>query len=174
MTLLEIMRHRRSVRMYTGEPVEEEKLQQILQAALLSASGMAFRPWELVVVKDKETLRKLAGCREHGSQMLEGADCAIVVLGNSEKSDIWTEDCSIVMANMYLMASSLGVGCCWIQGRMRKMTEDCTTEDFVRNLLCVPENLKLEAIMSIGMPAEAPAPYELNRLPWEKVHKEKF
>ena len=114
MDLLEIMKNRRSVRTYTGEPVDEEKLERILQAGLLSASGRAIRPWELIVVREKKALKKMAASRAAGAKMLEGADCAVVVLGDAEKTDVWTEDCSIVMANMHLMADSLGVGSCWI------------------------------------------------------------
>ena len=95
MELLEYMKNRRSVRIYTGEPVGEEKLEQILQAGLLSASGRAVRPWELIVVREKKLLKKMAGARAMGAKMLEGADCAVVVLGDAEETDVWTEDCSM-------------------------------------------------------------------------------
>lgn len=174
MNLLEIMKHRRSVRKYMGESIEEDKLQQILAAALLAPSGRAKRPWEFVVVRDKETLSKLSKAREHGAEMLAGADCAVVVFGNEELTDVWTEDCCNAMAHMYLMASALGVGCCWIQGRLRKTASGETTEDYIRDLLGVPENYRLEAIMSLGMPAETPAAYELDNLSWNKIHNETF
>jgi len=174
MNLLEIMRHRRSVRKYTGEKIDESRLQQILAAALLAPSGRAVRPWELVVVRDRAVLQKLAAAREHGAEMLAGADCAVVVFGDENKTDVWTEDWCIAMAQMYLMASDLGVGCCWIQGRLRKTGSGVMTEDYVRDLLNVPEHYRLEAIMSLGMPASVPAPYELDKLPWEKIHYEKF
>ena len=58
MELLEIMKNRRSVRAYTGETVAEETLLKILKAGLLSASGRAVRPWELITVRDKETLKE--------------------------------------------------------------------------------------------------------------------
>ena len=174
MELLEIMKHRRSVRKYTGEKIEEEKLQQILTAALLAPSGRAIRPWEFVVVRDKETLTRLSKAREHGAEMLAGADCAVVVFGDESKTDVWTEDCCNAMAHMYLMASALGVGCCWIQGRLRKTPEGILTEDYVRDLLDVPSQYRLEAIMSLGMPAETPAPYDVDKLPYEKIHSEKF
>lgn len=174
MNLLEIMRHRRSVRKYTGEKIDETKLEQILQAALLAPSGRARQPWEFVVVRDKETLSKLSKAREHGAEMLAGADCAVVVFGDEEKTDVWTEDCCNAMAHMYLMASALGVGCCWIQGRLRKISADLTTEDYVRGLLNVPEHYRLEAIMSLGMPAETPAPYQLDKLSYDKIHRETF
>ena len=54
MNLLEIMRHRRSVRKYTGEKIDETKLEQILQAALLAPSGRARQPWEFIVIEDDE------------------------------------------------------------------------------------------------------------------------
>lgn len=174
MDLLEIMKHRRSVRKYTGEKIEEEKLQQILTAALLAPSGRAIRPWEFVVVRDKETLTKLSKAREHGAEMLAGADCAVVVFGDESKTDVWTEDCCNAMAHMYLMASALGVGCCWIQGRLRKTPEGILTEDYVRDLLDVPSQYRLEAIMSLGMPAETPVPYDVDKLSYEKIHSETF
>ena len=146
MDLLEIMKNRRSVRTYTGEPVGEEKLEQILQAGLLSASGRAVRPWELIVVREKKVLKKMVASRATGAKMLEGADCAVVVLGDAEKTDVWTEDCSIVMMNMHLMADSLGVGSCWIQGRLREASDGQTTESYLRDLLEYPENMKLEAV----------------------------
>lgn len=174
MDLLEIMRHRRSVRKYTGEAIPEEALEKVLQAALLSASGRARRPWNFIVVCDKNLLEKLSHCRDHGAAMLSGADCAIVVVGDAELSDTWVEDCSIAMANMYLMADALGIGCCWIQGRGRVAEDGSETESYVRELLEFPAQCRLAAIMSLGMPAEHGDAYELSELNWEKVHREKF
>ena len=174
MELLEIMKHRRSVRTYTEEPVDEEKLEKILQAGLLSASGRAIRPWDLIVVRDRKTLKKMSGARAAGAKMLETAACAIVVLGDQEKTDVWTEDCSIVMANMHLMADSLGVGSCWVQGRLREASDGRTAEAYLRELLDYPKHLRLEAILSLGMPKEHPEPYRLEALPVEKGHMERW
>ena len=105
--------------------------------------------------------------------MLKGASCAVVVLGDSEKTDVWTEDCSNVMMNMHLMASALGVGSCWIQGRLRT-AGGVSTEEIVREILGFPDHLKLEAILSLGMPAAQPEARSLDDLPEEKLHWEKF
>ena len=174
MDVLEIMRRRRSVRSYTGEAVTEENLLRILKAGLLSASGRGIRPWEFIVVRNKETLKAMAGCRVSGSKMLESADCAIVVLGDESKTDVWVEDCSIAMANMHLMADSLGVGSCWIQGRLREAPGNRTTEEYLRELLHYPKHYRLEATLSLGMPQAHPAAYELEQLAMEKVHRETF
>jgi len=174
MNLLEVMLNRRSVRQYTGEKIPQEKLDQIIKAGLASPSGRAIRPWEFIVVREKETLLKLSKARTAGAQMLEGADCAIVVVGDATKTDVWTEDCSIAMANMHLMADSLGVGSCWIQGRLREATEGKTTEEVVREILQIPEVYKLEAILSLGMAEKHPQDHKMDELLMEKVHFEQF
>ncbi len=171
--MLEIMQNRRSVRKYTDEPVSEESITQIIQAGLLSPTGHGYRPWQLIVVKDREKLLELSKCRA-SAKMLEGAGAAIVVLGDESISDTWIEDCSSVMTNMHLMADSLGVGSCWIQGRLRMKDEAETTEEYVRKLFGFPEHLRLEAILSLGMPDGHPARHELSELMMEKVHFERF
>lgn len=174
MDMLEILRKRRSIRKYTGEPVPEEALEKVLAAGLLSASSKGRKPWEFIVVRDRERLKRMSRCRVGAAGMLEGADCAVVVIGDEQKSDVWIEDCTIAMSNMHTMAASLGLGSCWIQGRSREAAEGGTTEDFLRTILKFPENFRLEAILSLGMPAVKPAAYELETLPTDKVHREFF
>ena len=174
MDLLEVMRNRRSVRVYTGETVPEDQVEQILKAGLLSASGKNLKPWEFIVVRDKEVLAKLSKSRAAGAAMIEHADCAIVVVGDTEKSDVWTEDCSSAMANMHLMADCLGIGSCWVQGRLREAADGRTTEAFIRDLLGIPDKYGVAAMLSLGMAKEHPAAYSLDELPMEKVHREKF
>ncbi len=172
--LMNMMMNRRSVRKYTGEAVDKEKLDMILQAGLLAPSGRAIRPWELIVVRDKEVLKKMAVARTSGAKMLDGADCAVVVIGDKNKSDVWTEDCSIVMTQMHLMADVVGVGSCWIQGRLREAPDGRSAEEHLRELLGYPENYGLEAILSLGMAITHPEPRKLEELPVEKIHWERF
>ena len=172
--LLKLMQTRRSVRKYTGEAVPAEKLEAILQSALLSPSGKGAYPFDLVVVEDRATLDKLADCRVGASRMLEKAGAAVVVLGDSAKSDTIIEDCSIVLTSMHLMAHALGLGSCWIQGRLRQAPDGRSTEEYLREILGFPETHRLEAILSIGVPAEAPAPHALEALDSSRVHREKF
>ena len=174
MELLDMMKQRRSVRQYTGEAIPDEKIERVLQAGLYSASGRSRLPWEMIVVRDKEMLNKMAAFREHGSGMLSGADCAIVVVADPTKTDVWAEDCSIVMANMHLMADHLGLGSCWIQGRLRESPDGRPTKDYLRDLLGYPEHYELEAILSMGIAASHPAPYALEDLPLNQIHREKF
>lgn len=174
MKLLDMMLHRRSVRQYIPGEIPEEALTKILQAGLLSASGRALRPWELIVIRNPETLQALSGCRTAPVKMLQAAACAIAVVADGTKSDLWVEDCSIVMANMHLMADSLGLGSCWVHGRLREAADGRSTEEFVRDILKYPETHHLEAILALGVIDSHPAPHELENLPMDKVHYETF
>lgn len=174
MDLLQIMMNRRSVRKYNDTMVSDEQLEKVLQAGLLSASGRGKQPWEFIAVTDKEILEKLSHCRNGSAKMLEGAGAAIVVVGNPEYADTWIEDCSIVMTNMHLMADHIGLGSCWIQGRMRDSELGNSTDEYVRNILNYPPQFSLEAILSIGCIDEHPQAKTLEDLPYNKVHYNKF
>lgn len=174
MSLLEMLLNRHSIRKYTDTDITDQDLQIILQAGLLSASGRAVRPWEFIVVRDKEMLLKMSESRVGAAKMLANANAAIVVIADENKTDVWVEDCSIAMSNMHLAASTLGIGSCWIQGRLRMTPDDTTTEDYLRDLLGYPTNYRLEATLSLGMPAEEKAQTELSALPVDKIHYEKY
>lgn len=174
MDLLALMKGRHSIRSYTGERISGESLEKILQAGMLSATGRGRRPWEFVVVREKSVLEEMAEARSAGAQMLAGADAAIVVLADPAKTDTWIEDCSIVMAHMHLMAHSLGIGSCWIQGRLREAKDGQSTEDFLRSMLHYPETYRLEAILSLGMPNEQKEPAKIEELPTSKIHWERY
>lgn len=172
--VLAALTDRQSVRHYSGEPIPQELLDRVVRAGLLSLSGRKRRPWELIVIRDHDTLTKLAECRDAGAAMLTEADAAIVVLGNPDVADTWIEDCSIVMANMHLEASASGVASCWIQGRMRYASDGRSTQDFVADLLGIPEPWKLEAMLSLGMPKVPFEPRTFDDELLSKVHQNKF
>ena len=162
MELLKLLQSRRSIRKYTDEHISDETLEKILQAGLLAPSSRAIYPVELVAVRDKEMLRGLSECKAAGAAMLKNADAAIVVMGDTAKSDAWIEDCSITMTLMMLEATEQGVGSCWVQCRGRQTAEGTSTEERIRALLSLPENYGALAILSLGMPAENP---ETRKLP---------
>ena len=173
MNFSELARRRRSVRLYSGSPVPEEDLDRILKAGILAPSSRNIRPVELIAVRDRNTLEALSRCKTAGAAMLAQASCAVVVLGDTLRSDVWIEDTSIVMAYMQLQAVDLGIGSCWVQCRLRS-GEDATCEENVRNLLQIPEHYAVEAILSLGIPAQAPEPAEEPVLTEPPVHHEKF
>ena len=174
MTLMEMMLARRSVRKYTDEPIPAEKLQMVVNAGLSAPTGKNTQDREFVVVTDKEMLAKLSETRVGAAKMLAGAGAAIVVFGSPEVSDTWIEDGSIALTQMHLMADALGLGSCWIQGRLRPAPDGRTTEDAIKELLNVPAEYKLVATLSLGCIDSHPEGKKLEDLPAEHVHSEKF
>ena len=174
MELLDLMLRRRSVRQYIPGEIPEETLTKVLQAGLLSASGRAIRPWELIVIRNRNTLQALSGCRTAPVKMLQDGACAIAVVADGEKTDVWVEDCSIVMNNMHLMADALGLGSCWVQCRLREASDGRSAEAYVRDILHYPETYHLEAILALGVIDNHPAPHRPEELPMEKIHYEAF
>ena len=155
MDLINILKKRKSIRKYTDENISDEVLNQIIEAGKLAPSGRNKKPVKLVLVKDKEILEYLSNTRSHGSQILAGANAAIVVVGDSELSDTWIEDCSIAMMIMQLRATELGVGNCWVQVRGRYLDETGElTADLIKSKLNIEDKYSVECMLSLGMPAE--------------------
>ena len=173
--MLELLMKRRSIRKYKAEAVSEESLRKIMQAALLSPSSRGKNPWEFVVVQNKDTLKALGRCRHPQQAFLPDTPAAIVVLGDASLTDVWVEDCSIAMTIMQLEAETLGLGSCWIQIRNRMAQgEEQTSNDFVKELLHIPEQYEVLAILALGVPDEDKPGRMLEELQYSKIHNEEF
>jgi len=173
-SFFELLKNRRSIRKYLPKVVEQEKIDLITKAALMSPASKRSNSWEFVVVQDKATLQKLADCRPHGSQFLAESPLGIVVIADTTKSDVWIEDVSIASIIMQLQVQDLGLGSCWIQVYNRHKDDQTTTESYIRNLLNIPEHFAVLNIISIGYPNEERKPYDESKLAIEKIHSEKF
>lgn len=171
MDILDVIRKRRSIRKYTGEKIDEAVLDKITQAGLLAPSSRDRRPCSLYVVRDKETLLRLAGAKAKGAKMLEGCDAAVVVAADPDKADTWIEDSSIVMAYMDLEACSLGIGSCWCQFHMRIDSSGNDAEDNVKKILSLPENHRIVGAMAFGIPDEHPEEKKLDERDISRLNK---
>ena len=167
--MLEILKKRRSVRSYKKNEVEAEKIRILIQAALLSPTSRNFQPWEFVVVTDKDTLVKLSRSKEDGSGFLKNAPMCIVVMADPDKSDVWVEDASIASIIIQLTAESLGLSSCWIQIRKRMHGNNLTAEQYVREILKIPENRNVESIIAVGYGDKKPGPRTDKKLKYENV-----
>ena len=175
MDMLNTILHRRSVRQYTEENIPEEKLNAILYAGLAAASSKNRRPWEFVVVRDKEMLTRLSDCRAGAGNLLGKCNAAIVVAADSELVDVWVEDCASAITQMHLMADALGVGSCWLQVRLRTTPDGArAAQDVVKELLEIPDKYSVMAILTLGMPASHPGAGMVDDLLLEKIHHEHF
>ncbi len=152
--LLDLLRKRRSIRKFTGQAVEEEKIELLLEAALLSPSSKGNTPWHFVVVCDQDCISKLALAKPHGASFLKNAPLVIAVCGDSNRSDVWVEDCSIATLLLHLQATDLGLGSCWVQLRLRAHDDNQSAAVYTAELLGLPAHIQPLALVGIGYPAE--------------------
>jgi nitroreductase len=172
--LLELLRKRRSIRKYTKEPVDRQTIELLMEALLRSPSSRGINPWHFVLVDDRELLTQLSTAKQHGSDFLKDAALGVVVCADSTKSDAWIEDCSIAAILLQMAAHSLGLGSCWIQIRNRAHDAETTSEEFLQQLLGLPESLKVCCIMSIGHPGETKSPLPANELQHDRISHNRF
>lgn len=166
----QLLLERHSIRRYTDRPLDAEDVKTILEAALLAPSSKSKRPWQFIVVDDRETLEKLSKAKKIASHPIAGAAMAVVVVSNPEESDVFIEDTSIAAVFMQLQASALGIGSCWIQIRNRFSENGEPAEVMVQELLDIPQYLPVECIITFGYKNEERKPVDPSKLLWEKVH----
>ena len=167
--LLDTILKRRSNRDYTDEKISKDKLEKIIQAGLLAPTSRNRKPCELVVVQDKQTLKKLSKSKKSGSAMIEKCHTAIVVFADSQKADTWIEDSSIMLAYMDLMANELGIGSCWCQSHLRYTFEGKSSEVYIRELFEKEENYRIVGILSLGIPKNNLEPHQLSEVEWNRI-----
>lgn len=172
--LLELLRKRRSIRQFTDQKVDEEKLEILIESVLRSPSSRGLNPWEFVVVTDTDTIGALARSKTHGSSFLAGAPLAIVVCADPAKSDVWIEDTAIASLLLHLCAADLGLGSCWIQIRNRQYNEQTDSETYVKNILELGPDMSVEAIVAIGYGAEEKPGRDGDSLLYERISYEKY
>lgn len=168
--LHELLVNRRSIRRYTQEPIEADHVRLIIEAALLSPTSKNLREWEFIVIDDKSVLEQLSQCKTSGAAPVAKASMAIVVTADTIISDAWVEDCSIAASNMMLQAAELGIGSCWIQVRGRGTADGTPAEDYIQDLLGIPEHINPLCIITFGHADEQRKPQDCAKLLWERVH----
>ena len=167
---MELFRKRRSIRKFTDKKIDTETLRLLKEALLRAPSSRDSKPCEFIFVDDSALLEKLSHCKEHGSAFLLCAPLGIVVCGDETKSDVWVENCSIASTFVQLAALEFGLGSCWIQIRNRLATGGAASEAVIRELLDIPDHLRVLSIIAIGFPAEEKKSVPGENFDFRKIH----
>ena len=165
--LIQTILARRSIRKYTVEPVSEADIETLLEAAMAAPSASNRKPWQFVVVTERQTLDGLAEVHPHGKMLFEAPLCIAVCGDLTTYERFWVQDCSAATENLLLAVTALGLGAVWL-GVYPK--EDRVAA--VRQVLGMPETITPLNLISIGHPAEKKEPrtqYDETR-----VHRERW
>lgn len=162
------------MRKFTDQELTQEEVVTLLKAALMSPSSKRSNCWQFIAVDDKETLEKLAHCKEMGAAFLTEAAMAVVVMADPLASDVWIEDAAVATLMIQLQAEDLGLGSCWVQVRERFAATGMSSDEYVHALLDIPLQLQVVSIVAVGHKGMERKPFNEDHLQWEKVHINKY
>lgn len=172
--LMTVIKKRYSVRSYLDKPVEDEKIEQVIEAARLAPSSGNSQSWRFIVVKDKalkdELCDKALGGIMIPNKWAKTAPVVIVICANPnllhkvgagvKKIEYHLLDMGIAGEHIALEATELGLGTCWI---------GWFNEQAVRSLLNVPKGIKVVALITLGYPREDVEPRKKEKLSLDKI-----
>ncbi len=164
MDLYETIRKRKSVRSFLDRPVEDEKIQRILEAAQLAPSARNLQEWRFIVVRDPGLRRRLIPAA--AGQSFVG-EAPVVIIGCAETDEhimrcgekCYPIDLAIAMEHIALAAVAEGLGTCWV---------GAFYQDQVKMVLEIPDEIKVVELMPLGYPADGAIP-EKNRKALEEI-----
>jgi nitroreductase len=151
MTVEEAIRARQSVRSYLDRPIEKDKLVKLLEAARLAPSAANRQEGRFVVATDPAVRKKLARAAANQGFVAE-AGCVIAACAKTDYHEMrcgqlsYPIDVAIQIDHMTLRAVELGLGTCWI---------GAFYEDQVREILGIPEDIRVVELLAVGYPADA-------------------
>jgi len=161
--LFEAIEQCASVRQLRQVDVPEGDLERILDAGRRAPSGINLQPYELIVIRDRDTLGKLA----EAQSCIADVSVAIAVVADPAKSKYWLEDVAATTENMLMAITALGYAAVWIEGTLLR------AEAQHKQTLGVPDNLRLMVALPIGYAAEPTAQGSKRPLA-EIVHWERY
>lgn len=157
---------RKSVRAYLDREVEESKIDVLMRAAMAAPTGMGLKPWEFVVVKDKQVLDEM-GDGLPRARMLKDTRQAIIVCGDTIKSSYWYLDCSAAAENILIAAESMGLGAVWTAAYPYR-----DRIEVVKKALDLPDHILPLCVIPLGYPASPEKPKDKYDL--TKIHRNKY
>jgi len=142
----EVVKARASVRAFQPCGISDDELEQIVDAGRRAPSGYNTQAREFIVIRDPDVLHKLGriqGC-------IAQVTAAVAVVMDEDASKYWKEDAGAAIENMLLAVTALGYASLWVEGYVLRH------EDYGKEVLGVPDHLRLLAILPIGAPASPP------------------
>ena len=169
METIEAILTRRSIRKYKPDPVPDEVVKELLEAAMSAPSAGNQQPWHFIVIRDRAILDAIPTFHPY-SQMLKEAPLGIVVCGDLEKQihdGYWVQDCSAATENLLLAAHAKGLGAVWLGVYPRE-----PRVIGVKEILKLPDYIIPLCIISLGLPAEEKPPSK--RFIPERIHYDRW
>ncbi len=151
-SIMDVIERRRSIRSYKPQEVKEADLNYVLQAFRKAPSAKNLQPWKLVLVKDKKKINDLSIACNNQTFLIEAPLLIVACASENEAYGVmggymnsYPIDVGIAMDHLMLAATERGLGTCWIGSFKEKLVKD---------LLDIPEGIRVVALTPLGFPAE--------------------
>jgi len=166
MDTIDILKKRRSVRVFQNKEIPKNILEEIIDVARFSPTARNEQPWEFIVVTGAETLKKLSELGDN-AKFISGAKACVAVFCSDTK--YYLEDGCSATVNILNAAIALGIGSCWVAGDRKPYCDE------VKKLLGASQELKLVSLIALGYPLDEKS-FKLadKRALQEVLHCEKF
>jgi len=169
MDALQTILSRRSIRLYTPEPVNDELVDELLHAAMSAPSAGNQQPWHFVIIRQRQKLDAIPLFHPH-ADMVKDASVAILICGDmrlDKNKGYWVQDCSAATQNLLLAVHARGLGAVWVGVYPREER----VKEF-QKLLEIPEEVIPFALVPVGYPAETKPPS--NRYNPSRIHVDQW
>lgn len=167
-----LVKQRRSIRKYKDKDVSEEKVQKIINYALHAPSSCNTQSWRFVIVRDQSIKDKLSEVQPYCSFIKEAP---VTIIAGSDSSQCNYNPSGLLsvaaaVENLLLGIENEGLGACWTYV---KDHDEPKIEQDVKQILNIPEEIDLIAMIPLGYPDEKPAPKKVHD--FDRVaHKDKW
>ena len=141
MDVYEAVRTRLTVREFKPDPVPDEVVEKLLRAVQWAPSSRNRQPWRLVVVRDKDTLRKIGSIASSGRFVADAPMAIAVAMENADRPDL---DTGRAVQQMELVAWEEGLGTCFVGLRLAEQNRQ------VKQLLAIPDSFDLVTVLPFG------------------------
>jgi len=166
---MDVINKRRSIRSFLEKPVELEKIEALLKAAMQAPSAKNQQPWEFIVIDDREILNELSKLSNYANALLT-APVGILLVSNVENllhPEFWEQDMSAATENLLLKAVDLGLGAVWLG-----INPVPSRVEFVKNLFDLPTHMIPFSVVPVGY-SDRENKFK-DRYNQEKVHYNKW
>jgi len=158
MEFLEVIEKRKSVRKYSDKPIEREVLDAIVKVAQTAPSSRNSKSSAFMIIEDRDTIDALSLMRDYGASPLKSAQAAIIVMGDTTKTDLWVDNCAISATFIQLAVTATDLASCWIhinnRPRLKDEPQGARADEYVSQLLGIKDGFHPYCAIAIGYPEE--------------------
>ncbi|MFH1582681.1 MAG: nitroreductase family protein [bacterium] len=165
--IIKEIKNRRSVRDYKPDDVPEEYVIEIIKAGQFAPTARHNKAVEFIVVKDQKTKENIFEIT--GQEFVKEAPILIIPVTDGNKTICPVQDLSVASENMFLQATSLGLGTVW-----KNLKIELNEESKIKKMLGIPEQYRTINLIPVGFPSEKPQPHNENDFDSKKIHEEKW